>query len=249
MLSGLTISEPWRRQRAAVYALFFCFSAGVVHAEETPKPSVPAAVAAPASSGGAANTAHSSEAVAAVKTNEAPRCDADCVRANMDRAAQACARRIEAEAPIDFEWINRPFGAIFQEADPSSAQNSIVVYRGDTIRFLSPQNEWIRVAYQCAFDVAARRVADLRIRPGRLGRPQEGQANGKSLSFSPAIDQKSGAAAARPQIESAKLASAIQQALQRRQATQQGAKAPAPKPPQIGEVSDIEITQMAPNRR
>lgn len=236
-------------RRAAAGMAFVCFSCGVVIAQEAAKPSAPppSALAATTAPAPAANTPAPTQA-----SNTQPRCDAACVRASMSGAAQACAPRIEAEAPIDYEWLTRPVGSIFQEADPSSAENSVVVYRGDTIRFLNPQKEWVRVAYQCAFDVAERKVMDVRLRPGRLSSPPTGQANGKPLS--PTAAKPSGAAAAQPQpkIESAALAAAIQQAAQKRQAQNGAGGAPAPKPPKpprIGEESEIEFTQMAPNRR
>ena len=97
----------------------------------------------------------------------APRCDANCVRTNMDTAAQACARVIETQAPIDYEWINRPFTGIFQEGDQSDEQSAGVKYRGDSIRFMSPQKEWLRITYECAFDVATKKVMAVRVRPGR----------------------------------------------------------------------------------
>jgi hypothetical protein len=176
------------------------------------------------------------------KEKETPRCNADCVRANMERATQACARRIEAEAPIDFEWISRPFGGIFAEADPSSATSSVVPYRGDAVRFLNPQKEWIRIAYQCAYDVAERKVVDLRIRPGRLHQAQQGQVQDRTPP--PLIES-----GPREKVESAKLAEAIQQAVRQRQAQDKAAQPPGPKALPIGEMSDIEIRQVTPNRR
>jgi hypothetical protein len=68
-----------------------------------------------------------------------PRCDAECVKNNLNKAAVACARPIEAQAPFDFDWLTRPFATLFQQADQSSGEDSIVRYRGDSIRFMSPQ--------------------------------------------------------------------------------------------------------------
>src|ERR1700761_9420119 len=65
-----------------------------------------------------------------------PRCDANCVRVNAAKAAEACAPRIEAQAPSDFDWLTRPNPGIFQQADPSSPTDAIVHYRGDSIRFM-----------------------------------------------------------------------------------------------------------------
>ena len=100
-----------------------------------------------------------------------PRCDAECVKTNLNKAAAACARPIEAQAPFDFDWLTRPFATLFQQADQSSSEDSIARYRGDSIRFMSPQKEWIRVSYECAYDVAAQKVVTVLVRPGRLDRP------------------------------------------------------------------------------
>lgn len=216
----------------------------------------------------AAAPASSAEAQpAATPQKPSPRCDAACVRTNMDRAAQICARRIESEAPIDFDWVTRPFGGIFQEADPSSAENSVVLYRGDSIRFLNPQKEWVRVSYQCAFDVAEGAVKDLRIRPGQLNRPGAAQAapsigapaGGAASSAAVAPPRSAqplagprpqpGGAAQEPKLDSATLAAAIQQAAQKRQTQKAGAPPPAPKPPKMGEKSAIEFTQMPYNNQ
>ena len=110
-------------------------------------------------------------APAAPPPQMAPMCDGPCVQANMDRAAKACARPIEAQSPTDFEWLTRPFMGIFLEADKSSPQNAIVAYRGKSIRFQTTQKEWIRVVYQCEYDTAAQKVVAVRVRPGRLDRP------------------------------------------------------------------------------
>ncbi|MGU3538444.1 hypothetical protein [Methylobacterium sp. A54F] len=110
-------------------------------------------------------------------------CDAACVRANAELASQLCAPRVEAEAPTDFEWVSRPFAKIFQQAEAPEGTATVVRYRGDSIRFLSPQKEWVRVTYECGFDAAKRSVAYVRVRLGRLdqaapagpqaGRPQQ----------------------------------------------------------------------------
>ncbi|MGU3359060.1 hypothetical protein ACLBWX_01870 [Methylobacterium sp. M6A4_1b] len=99
-------------------------------------------------------------------------CNADCVRSNADRALQPCASQIEAQAPNDFDWISRPYGGIFQEADPPEVPTSSVVrYRGDSIRFLSPQREWARIIYECSWDAAAGKVIAVKVRIGLLGKP------------------------------------------------------------------------------
>lgn len=100
-------------------------------------------------------------------------CGSDCVRSNADRAIQACAPRIEAEAPNDFDWITRPYGGIFQEADtPDSVAPTVVRYRGDSIRFLNGQREWTRIIYECGWDAVVARISYVRIRVGRLGKPK-----------------------------------------------------------------------------
>jgi hypothetical protein len=99
-------------------------------------------------------------------------CNADCVRTNADKALQPCASQIEAQAPNDFDWISRPYGGIFQEADaPEVPTSSVVRYRGDSIRFLSPQREWSRIIYECTWDAAAAKVIAVKVRIGILGKP------------------------------------------------------------------------------
>lgn len=104
-------------------------------------------------------------------TGQTVLCDNDCIRRSAERAVQACAPRIEAQAPGDYEWLYRPYGGIFQEANPPEQPNSPVVrYRGDSIRFLSPQKEWVRAIYDCGYDTAKQEVAYLNVRLGVRGK-------------------------------------------------------------------------------
>jgi hypothetical protein len=117
-------------------------------------------------------------------------CDAACVRAFTDRAAQACAPRIEAQAPTDYDWVLRPYGNIFQQGDTPDAEHPAIRYRGDSIRFLSPQKDWVRVTYECAFDPGVQRIVGVTVRLGRLDRPapvQPGQAAAPRPSAPPAL--------------------------------------------------------------
>jgi hypothetical protein len=100
-----------------------------------------------------------------------PRCDANCVRENAAKAAEACAPRIEAQAPQDFDWITRPNPGIFQQADPSSPSDAIVRYRGDSVRFMAADKTWTRVSYECGFDVGSKTVSYVQVRSGRLDQP------------------------------------------------------------------------------
>lgn len=102
---------------------------------------------------------------------QAVACDSACIRGNMDRAVQACAPRVEAEAPGDYDWLIRPYGSIFQEADsPEQPSSAVVRYRGDSIRFLNPQKEWVRAIYECGYDTAKQQVVSLRVRLGVIGK-------------------------------------------------------------------------------
>jgi hypothetical protein len=113
-----------------------------------------------------ANRSHSQAPPAAAA------CDPDCVRMNADKALQPCAAQIEAQSPNDFDWITRPYGGIFQEADaPEVPTSSVVRYRGDSIRFLSPQRDWSRIIYECTWDTAAGKVIAVKVRIGILGKP------------------------------------------------------------------------------
>ncbi len=129
-----------------------------------------------------------------------PGCDATCVRANNEVASQICAPRIEAQAPTDFEWVSRPFAKIFQQAEAPEGAATVVRYRGDSIRFLSPAKEWVRVTYECGFDAANRSVAYVRVRLGRLDQadtpaqpPQQVRANAPSPQpMAPQAQQQAG---------------------------------------------------------
>ena len=109
-----------------------------------------------------------------ISNNQAapPQCDANCVRTNAGKAADACAPRIEAEAPSSFNWMARPNAGIFQQADPSSPGDTIVRYRGDSIRFLTADKSWLRVSYECAYDVRSGIVDFVKVRSGSLDQPR-----------------------------------------------------------------------------
>ena len=188
-----------------------------------------------------------------------PLCDAGCVRRAMDAAAQACAPLIEAKAPVDYDWLARPFGGIFQQAEPSR-DTSIVRYRGDAIRFLTPQNQWTRVSYECGYDVAVATIAFVNIRLGRLDRPATAsaeQANDQTHSTntqrpSPPASQVIGQQGVGQQVLAPQIIG--QQAIGQQGTGQQGNMA-AGQPPtatkssvHYGEPSVIDISQL-PARR
>jgi hypothetical protein len=152
-----------------------------------------------------------------------PRCDANCVRENAAKAADACAPRIEKEAPSDFDWIMRPNPGIFQQADPSSPADSIVRYRGDSVRFMTADKVWVRVSYECAYDVSKQAVASVLVRSGRLDQP-----------LTP-VQNKPAASTGAPVIQAAAPATAVT------------AMQPPHKKPQVWEPSAIVIQQQSPN--
>jgi hypothetical protein len=94
-------------------------------------------------------------------------CDDLCVRRNADAAAQACVGLIEAQAPVDYDWLSRPFGGMFTQAE-KPGKDGIIRYRGDAIRVLTAQNQWIRHSYECAWDPVKHKIVEARLRPGRL---------------------------------------------------------------------------------
>ncbi|HWV39998.1 hypothetical protein [Pseudorhodoplanes sp.] len=102
----------------------------------------------------------------------AQECDALCVRRNADVAAQACVPLIEARAPLDYDWLSRPFGGMFTQAEQPGA-DGIIRYRGDGIRVLTAQNQWLRHAYQCSYDPVKRQIVAVDLRPGRLVPPAD----------------------------------------------------------------------------
>jgi hypothetical protein len=132
-----------------------------------------------------------------------PRCDANCVRANAGRASELCAPKIEAKAPSDFDWLTRPSPGIFQQADPSSPTDAVVRFRGDSVRFMDASKTWIRVSYECGFDVDSQTVAFVNVRAGRLDQanaPAQPQAANTAppAQTTPANTPQQAAATARP---------------------------------------------------
>jgi hypothetical protein len=150
-----------------------------------------------------------------------PRCDANCVRANAGRASELCASKIEAKAPSDFDWLTRPSPGIFQQADPSSPTDAIVRFRGDSVRFMDATKAWVRVSYECAYDVETQTVTNVTVRAGRLD-----QAN----------------ALAQPQAAN----SAPQAQTTAANTPQQAAAAVAKPRPRVWEPSPVEIQQQTP---
>lgn len=180
----------------------------------------------------------------ALQANAAPMtsvagCDAGCVRANSEAAAQLCAPRVEAEAPTDFEWVSRPFAKIFQQAEAPEGASTLVRYRGDSIRFLSPQKEWVRVTYECGFDAGKRAVEYVRVRLGRLDKAAPG-AQGQAQTQTQA--QPQGRAQPAPQAAQARAPAPSAPAMAANQ--QVAAAAPAPKRIRPSEPSEIEIRQV-----
>jgi hypothetical protein len=152
-----------------------------------------------------------------------PRCDVNCVKSNAQRASEVCAPRIEAQAPSDFDWLTRPSPGIFQQADASSPADSVVRFRGDSVRFMDAQKSWVRVSYECGYDVDSQTVTYVNVRAGRLDQPAT--LSQRANTTPPATTAAPTAAAA---------------------ASQQTAAAPRPRP-RVGEPSPVEIQQQSPN--
>jgi hypothetical protein len=152
-----------------------------------------------------------------------PQCDSNCVRANAGKASEACAPRIEAQAPSDFDWISRPNPGIFQQADPSSPTDSVVRFRGDSIRFMTAEKSWMRISYECGYDVRAQTVTFVNVRAGRLDQPLS-QVKAPATNVQPA-----GPALVAAPVQS------------------QTSPQARPPRPHVGEPSPIEIEQQAAN--
>lgn len=162
-------------------------------------------------------------------------CDVVCVRRNADPAAQACVPLIEARAPLDYDWLSRPFGGMFTQAEQPGA-DGIVRYRGDSIRVLV-QNQWLRHAYECSWDPANGRIVGVQLRPGRLVPPAAvAQAAGTDSSNVPSTTLT-----AKSPAEVQRL---IQQSLQRAAGAPTAPSAEKPKPkPTWGEPGIVWIRQ------
>ncbi|MFT4116491.1 hypothetical protein [Bradyrhizobium sp.] len=197
------------------------FSAGAALAQQASPPvATPGGVAAAASVGAAAP----------------PRCDANCVRSNALLATQSCVPQIAAQSPADFDWNSRPTQGIFQNADPSSPADAVVRYRGDAVRFVNSQKAWVRLSYECAYDVEARAVVAVNVRAGQLDQPPVSTT---------APNNTDAAAASPPNLSSRALAQAIQQAAAQPAQIQQAPR----KKPRVWEPSRVEIQQQPPNPR
>lgn len=171
-------------------------------------------------------TSNGVQSAAQVGQAAPPRCDINCVRANAGKASEACAPRIEAQAPSDFDWITRPSPGIFQQADASSPADAVVRFRGDSVRFMDAQKSWVRVSYECGYDVDSQKVTFVNVRAGRLDQaattlPQTALTTAPATTAAPAP-------AAAPAT------------------SQQAAATPRPRP-RVGEPSPVEIQQQSPN--
>jgi len=163
-----------------------------------------------------------------------PRCDANCVRNNAELASNVCAPRIAAQSPPDFDWNSRPTQGIFQQADPSSPADAVVRYRGDAVRFSNERKIWVRLSYECAYDVEARIVVAVDVHPSLLDQPPPP---------STAEPVANAAAPSLPRVSSQALAQAIKQAVTQPAQVQQVPN----KRPRVWEPSPVEIQQQASN--
>jgi hypothetical protein len=164
------------------------------------------------------------------------------VRANTDRAVLACAPVIEAQSPTDFDWLNRPVPGIFQQAEQPPAQNFVVRYRGDSIRFQTQQKDWARMSYECGYDVEAKRVAFVNMHPGRLQLPQGAVTASVVLPGPPPGNA--------PPRNVGQMSALQGRALPQGVAPQPIPPQPSRKPPpRVGEPSPIRIEQQAPRVR
>jgi hypothetical protein len=168
-----------------------------------------------------------------------PVCDAACVRRGADHAAQACVPLIEAKAAIDYDWLSRPFGGMFTQAVQPGG-DGIVRYRGDSIRVLV-QNQWLRHAYECAWDPVAGKIVGVQLKPGRLIPP----AAIAQLTNTPLGPQGNTAQMKTPEQAQQMIREALQRAAQNQGAQgQAGAAQTPPKPKRHwGEPSLIAIQQ------
>jgi hypothetical protein len=164
-----------------------------------------------------------------------PRCDANCVRNNAEQASNACAPQIGTQAPPDFGWSARPTQAIFQQADPSSPADAIVRYRGDAVRFSNERKIWVRLSYECGYDVDAHIVVSVNVHAAQLDQAPPTTPEPVANSATPAP----------PRVSAQALAQAIQQAATPPAAGQQAAR----KKPRVWEPSAVEIEQQPRNPR
>ncbi|BDL41804.1 hypothetical protein MSPGM_43940 [Methylorubrum sp. GM97] len=198
-------------------------------AQTTPQTPVPAA---PGQTGPAAPPP--------AQAAQAPVCNNACIRGNADRAVQACAPRVEAQAPGDYDWLMRPYGSIFQEADsPEQPTSPVVRYRGDSIRILSPQREWVRAIYECGYDTAKQEVAYVNVRVGVLGK----------ASAVPVLPTPAPQARARQTVPAQPASPAQPTAGQAQAASPAQPVAPTSDRRRVGEMDEVSVLQIKPSSK
>ncbi|KQQ25388.1 hypothetical protein ASF53_22175 [Methylobacterium sp. Leaf123] len=196
--------------------------AGLVARRAFPLTVVPRALVGVGLAGLCLSTASAQDAKPAPTEAAKAGCDAACARQAIPAAVQACVPGIERQAPTDFEWMNRPTGTIFQEAEPPAGTDTVVRFRGDSVRFLNPQSQWVRITYECDYDTAAKSVRSVKVRLGRI--------DGKGATAAAAALPAGSAGAGRSAAASTGTASPQTQV----------------KRPRPAEPSEVEIRQVAP---
>jgi hypothetical protein len=85
---------------------------------------------------------------------------------NLVAAQAACVPLVEAKAPNGFEWSSGWLDSIFFASHALTADNSVLEYAGDSIRFRDAAGAWKPMSYYCSFDTKSRRITGVRIVPG-----------------------------------------------------------------------------------
>ena len=113
-------------------------------------------------------------------------CDDLCVRRAADYAAQACVPLIEAKAAIDFDWLSRPFGGMFTQAEKPRG-DGIIRYRGDFDPHPHPKPvAAVRLRMRLRSGRAQDRLGRVASRPSRAARGGRASGGRRGRAASPA---------------------------------------------------------------
>jgi hypothetical protein len=84
-------------------------------------------------------------------------------------ASVYCRQPVELLAKNNFEWTDGILEPKFSHYRWKNQQAGVVTYIGDKIKYQNGFGAWIFHVYECDWDPVAKKVVDVRARPGRLG--------------------------------------------------------------------------------
>lgn len=93
--------------------------------------------------------------------------DFDCFANSLTlHATIGCRPLIEAQARIDYQWIDGFFEPKLSSYRKGPGPNQIT-YLGDKIRIQLPNGSWMRHSYRCVFDTNTKKAISANLSPGK----------------------------------------------------------------------------------